>query len=471
MFAQFDNSYTRLPARFFTRVSADAARAPRLLAFNDRLADRLGITERDPDRLARILSGQDVPTGADPIAQVYAGHQFGGFSPQLGDGRALLLGEVVAPDGARFDLALKGSGRTPYSRAGDGKAWLGPVLREYLLSEFMAATGLPTTRALAAVATGEVVLRERPLPGAILTRVAASHLRVGTFEYFAARRDRDGVGALYDHTRARHYPDVATPFDLIDAVIGRQATLIARWLGLGFIHGVMNTDNTTLSGETIDYGPAAFMEAYHVDTVYSSIDSFGRYAYGNQAQIIVWNMAQLASALLMLEDDASAALPRWQALLNGMPARIDAARMAVFGRKIGLADATPDDAGLIDGLLAIMQRGQADFTNTFRALADDMNVRDHFLDPGLFDAFAPAWRARLASEADPQAVMRIANPVLIPRNHRVEEAIQAAVTGDMAPFERLLAAVTDPFTDHTAHADLKIPASPENAVTQTFCGT
>lgn len=471
MFAQFDNSYARLPARFHTRQQAAPAPAPRLLAFNTALADRLGITERDPERLARLLSGQDVPAGAAPLAQVYAGHQFGGFSPQLGDGRALLLGEIIAPDGARFDLALKGSGRTPYSRSGDGKAAIGPVLREYLLSEFMAATGLPTTRALAAVATGEVVLRDRPLPGAILTRVAASHIRVGTFEFFAARGDRDAVQALYDHTRARHYPDAATPFAMMDAVIGRQAVLVARWLGLGFIHGVMNTDNTTLSGETIDYGPAAFMEAYHPDTVYSSIDSHGRYAYANQARIIVWNLAQLASALLLLEDDANAALPRWQDLLNGMPARIDAARRAVFGRKIGLVDAAPDDAPLIDGLLAIMQRGQADFTNTFRALVDDVNVRDQFLDPGLFEAWAPAWRARLARADNPQSVMRAANPVLIPRNHRVEEAIQAAITGDLAPFERLLVAVTDPFSDRPEFSDLKIPASPENAVQQTFCGT
>lgn len=471
MFANFDNSYGRLPDRFHSRQGAGPARTPRLLAFNTALADRLGISERDPNRLARILSGQEVPMGADPLAQVYAGHQFGGFSPQLGDGRALLLGEIIAPDGARFDLALKGSGRTPYSRAGDGRAWLGPVLREYLLSEFMAAMGVPTTRALAAVATGEVVLRERPLPGAILTRVAASHIRVGTFEFFAARGDRAGVQTLYDHVRARHYPDAASPHDLMVAVMARQAYLIARWMGLGFIHGVMNTDNTALSGETIDYGPAAFMEAYHTDTVYSSIDSFGRYAYANQARIIVWNLAQLASALLMLEPDADAALPRWQATLNAMPAQIEAARLAVFGQKIGLAQAHADDAGLIDGLLAVMDRGQADFTNTFFALADDLHVRDQFLDPALFDAFAPAWRARLAQETDPQAVMRAANPVLVPRNHRVEDVIRAAETGDLAPFERLLAAVTDPFSNRDEFSDLRIPASPENAVRQTFCGT
>src|SRR6056297_2899146 len=303
----FDNSYAQLPPAFFTRLDPTPVKSPRLLAFNEALARELGIDTQGAD-LAAIFAGNKVPEGATPLAQLYAGHQFGGFSPQLGDGRANLLGEVIDRSGSRRDIQLKGSGPTPYSRMGDGRAWLGPVLREYVLSEAMNALGVPTTRALAAIRTGEVVIRERPLPGAVLTRVAQSHIRVGTFQVFAARRDMDSLQTLFDYTVERHYPDASDPLDLLDAVIARQADLVAQWMSFGFIHGVMNTDNCTLSGETIDYGPCAFMDAYDPDTVFSSIDRFGRYGYAAQADIIVWNMAQLATALVPLMPDPEAAV-------------------------------------------------------------------------------------------------------------------------------------------------------------------
>jgi uncharacterized protein YdiU (UPF0061 family) len=344
--------------------------------------------------MAAVFAGNAVPDGAAPLAQVYAGHQFGGFSPQLGDGRALLLGEVIGRDGQRRDIQLKGSGQTPYSRMGDGRAWLGPVLREYLLSEAMHALGVPTTRALAAVLTGETVYRERPLPGAVLTRVAASHIRVGTFQYFAARRDIDGLQALYDYTRARHYPQAESPAHLLELVIGAQARLVARWLSLGFIHGVMNTDNTSLSGETIDYGPAAYMDVYHPVTVYSAIDAHGRYAYDNQSNVIVWNMAQLATALVPLMPDTDSAIAQFTQVVHDMPALIEAERLAAFRAKLGLETEAPDDAALIDDLLALMQAGQADFTNTFRALAHG-DARDQFTDRAAYDAWHARWQARL----------------------------------------------------------------------------
>jgi serine/tyrosine/threonine adenylyltransferase len=470
MHIPFDNSYAALPPRFYTRQVAQPVSSPRLLAFNAPLAADLGITPGDPDEMAAIFAGNAVPDGAAPLAQVYAGHQFGGFSPQLGDGRALLLGEVVDRYGQRRDIQLKGSGQTPYSRMGDGRAWLGPVLREYLLSEAMHALGVPTTRALAAVLTGERVYREAALPGAVLTRVAASHIRVGTFQYFAARRDIEGLQALYEHTRARHYPDAQTPAQLLEAVIAAQARLVAKWLSIGFIHGVMNTDNTSLSGETIDYGPAAYMDTYHPVTVYSSIDAHGRYAYDNQANVIVWNMAQLATALVPLMPDTDTAIAAFTAAINAMPALIAAERLAAFRPKLGLTGDDPADAALIDDLLALMQAGQADFTNTFRALAHG-NARDQFTDRAAYDAWHTRWQARLAVEDAPQARMLGANPAYIPRNHRVEAMIQAAVAGDMAPFERLLRVLSDPFTEQPGEEDLTRPPMVHEVVAQTFCGT
>lgn len=470
MHIPFDNSYATLPPRFYTRQVAQPVSAPRLLAFNHALAQDLGITSADPADLAAVFGGNALPDGATPLAQVYAGHQFGGFSPQLGDGRALLLGEVVDRHGKRRDIQLKGSGQTPYSRMGDGRAWLGPVLREYLLSEAMFALGVPTTRALAAVASGDTVYREAALPGAVLTRVASSHIRVGTFQYFAARRDIEGLQALYDHTRARHYPDAADPAALLDAVIAAQVRLVVKWLSLGFIHGVMNTDNTALSGETIDYGPAAYMDVYHPVTVYSAIDAHGRYAYENQAQIIVWNMAQLATALVPLMPDTEAAIAQFTQAIHAMPAMIEAERLQAFGTKLGLAQAQPEDFALVSDLLALMQTGQADFTNTFRALARG-NARDQFLDPAAYDAWHARWQTRLQGEDGVEARMMAANPAYIPRNHRVEEMIQAAVAGDMAPFERLLQVLSDPYTDQTGAEDLARPPLSHEVVAQTFCGT
>ncbi len=469
--AKIDNSYARLPERFFTRLSPMRFPATRIIAFNEGLAGQLGLEGTAADLLTDLLKTGTIPEGFDPLAQIYAGHQFGGFSPQLGDGRALLLGEVLAPDGKRFDIQLKGSGRTPYSRNGDGRAGIGPVLREYLLSEFMHAAGIPSTRALAAFSTGDHIYRETTLPGAVLVRVAASHIRVGTFEFFASRGDIDGVRALFEHVITRHYPDCETPFEMLQAVMHRQAKLVASWMGLGFIHGVMNTDNTSLSGETIDYGPAAFMEIFHKDTVYSSIDQFGRYAYSNQARIIVWNLAQLASALLLLEPSPDAVLKTWQKSIDDFSGGVEKERLQVFGRKIGLSNPNSADLPLIEDLLSLMQAGQADFTNTFRAMASEGSARDQFLEPAKFDDWEERWAARLANEPSPQATMREANPQQIPRNHLVEEALQAGARGDYSVFNRLLEAVTKPFDPRPEFTWARVPATPENAVQRTFCGT
>src|SRR6056297_2923450 len=377
----FDNSYVHLPDRFFTRLAPVPVKEPRLIAFNPDLAADMGITPGTPEDMAQAFSGNRPPEGAAPLAQAYAGHQFGGFSPQLGDGRATLLGEVMDNDGKRWDIQLKGSGPTPYSRMGDGRAWLGPVLREYVVSEAMHALGIPTTRALAAVETGERVYREAgALPGAILTRVAASHIRVGTFQYFAARRDLQGLRALFEYSVARHAPKAETPAQLLEAVCERQAHLVAQWMSVGFIHGVMNTDNTTISGETIDYGPCAFMDMFHPDTVYSSIDAHGRYAFSNQPNVIVWNMAQLATALVPLMPDQDAAIEEFTQAIHAMPDRIHAHWLQAYGRKIGLSEATAEDAPLITGLLQAMAENRADFSNTFSALSDG-GARDQFLDP------------------------------------------------------------------------------------------
>lgn len=469
----FDNSYARLPERFHARQPPVPVGAPRLMALNRPLVERLGLDPgwlESPEGLA-MLAGNAVPEGAEPLAQAYAGHQFGHFVPQLGDGRALLLGEVVAPDGARFDIQLKGAGPTPFSRRGDGRAWLGPVIREYLVSEAMAALGVPTTRALAAVTTGEAVFREGAMPGAMLTRVAASHIRVGTFQFFAARGDTEALRLLADHALARHYPGAQGALGLLQGVIDRQARLIAAWMSLGFIHGVMNTDNMTVSGETIDYGPCAFMDAYHPQTVFSSIDERGRYAYANQPQIALWNLAQLATALLpLLDDDREKAIAIAEEALGAYPALYQAEWLARFGPKIGLAAATEADLPLIEGLLTVMAKGQADFTRTFRGLARG-TARDEFVDRAAFDAWAEGWQARLAQETGAEARMRAANPAVIPRNHRIEAAIRAAVHGDLTPFRRLEEALAAPFDDRPDFADLEAAPLEDERVRRTFCGT
>ncbi|SFP09065.1 protein adenylyltransferase SelO [Tranquillimonas alkanivorans] len=465
----FDNSYARLPERFYVRQPPAPVRAPGLIRVNRDLARHLRIDAdalESPDGLA-VLAGNAVPNGADPLAQAYAGHQFGGWVPQLGDGRALLLGEVVDVDGVRRDIQLKGSGPTPFSRRGDGRAWLGPVLREYVVSEAMHVLGIPTTRALAAVTTGEAVIREMNLPGAVLTRVARSHIRVGTFQFFAARQDTDALRALTDHVLARHYPQADGALGLLNAVIDAQAELVAQWLGVGFIHGVMNTDNMSVAGETIDYGPCAFMDAYHPEKVFSSIDRFGRYAYARQPDIAVWNLAQFATCLLpLIDDDRDAAVETATQAVHRFPDVFAAAWLRVFRAKLGLAGEEDGDAELIQALLDRMAATGADFTNTFAALTDG-TARDAFPDPAAFDGWAEAWQARRARGAD-DAAMRRANPRIIPRNHRIEQAIEAAVGGDLAPFHRLTEALTDPTRDD---AELAQPPSADEEVRQTFCGT
>jgi uncharacterized protein YdiU (UPF0061 family) len=468
----FDNSYARLPAQLYSKLVPTPVADPSLIALNRALAADLGLDAsalETSDGIA-ALAGNAVPAGADPLAQAYGGHQFGNWAGRLGDGRAILLGEVVSPSGQRFDIQLKGSGPTPYSRNGDGRAWLGPVLREYLVSEGMHALGVPTTRALAAVATGERVQREQGYPGAVLTRVAASHIRVGTFQYMAATNDAEGLAALVAHALERHYPDREGPLGLLKGVIERQAKLIARWMGLGFVHGVMNTDNMTISGETIDYGPCAFIDTYHPLAVYSSIDRAGRYAFARQPDVAMWNLAQLATSLLpMIEDQDTV-----QAALDRFPDLFRTDWMTVFRRKIGLETKQEGDAELIHDLMNKMAEGQADFTNTFRALGTDA-ARDQFLDPTVYDAWQALWAARLEAEGatveDRLDALQTANPAVIARTHRIEQAIQAAVGGDFAPFERLLGALATPYSLTNANADLAKPPADDEIVPRTFCGT
>jgi uncharacterized protein YdiU (UPF0061 family) len=483
----FDNTYARLPDRFFERLAPVPVAQPRLVKLNEELAVKLGLDcefLRSPEGLA-VLAGNRVPEGAAPLAMAYAGHQFGGFVPQLGDGRAILLGEILDPQGERFDIQLKGSGPTPFSRGGDGRAWLGPVLREYILSEAMHALGIPTTRSLAAVATGQPVFRETALPGAVLTRVARGHVRVGTFEYFQARQDSDALKRLADYVIARHYPATQRtdqPYRaLLSAVAARQAELVARWLGVGFIHGVMNTDNMSIAGETIDYGPCAFMDAYHPGRVYSSIDHRGRYAYGNQPPIAQWNLARLAEALLpLLDPDENQAIEAAQGAIDGFGQCFEHAYLACFRAKLGLLTAQTDDAELIDGLLRAMAEAGADFTNTFRALCDAATgvvgpVRAQFGDSARFDGWHARWAERLASEStSPVAratAMRRANPAIIPRNHRVEAALNAAVAGDLDPLEALLQALANPWDEGPETHYYMQPPKPDEVVQKTFCGT
>ncbi|HWY16501.1 MAG TPA: YdiU family protein [Rhizomicrobium sp.] len=486
----FDNSYARLPDRFFVRQQPVPVATPRLARLNENLARHLGL---DAAQLATtegvaFLAGNRVPEGGEPLAMAYAGHQFGSFVPQLGDGRAILLGEIIDRDGVRRDIQLKGAGRTPFSRQGDGRAALGPVLREYILSESMAALGIPTTRALAAVTTGETVWREGPLPGAVLTRVALSHIRVGTFQFFAARGDHDAIKRLADYVIARHYPEALEATNryraFLDAVISRQAELVAKWLLVGFIHGVMNTDNTSIAGETIDYGPCAFMDTYHPQTVYSSIDPMGRYAYGNQPNIAQWNLVRFAETILpLLAEDEDGAVKAAQNAIDAFGARFETAWARGLSCKLGLLGSRPDDPSLARDLLQRMAENRADFTLTFRRLCDagdgsegSAAVRGLFADPSAFDDWESKWRHRIAEEGgEPnlrRAAMRAANPAFIPRNHLVEETIAAAVNdGDFAPFETLLEVLSTPFDDQPDFARYADPPRPEQVVHQTFCGT
>lgn len=478
---RFDNSYARLPEAFFSRLEPTPVRAPALVIFNHALAESLGLTalgaaeDADPDGLAALLAGNTLPEGATPLAQAYAGHQFGSFT-MLGDGRAIVLGEHIAPDGRRFDIQFKGSGRTPYSRSGDGRAALGPMLREYIISEALAALGIPTTRSLAVVTTGEPVYREDVLPGAVLTRVASSHLRVGTFEYAAARRDRDGLKALLDYAITRHDPDLADAerpaLALLERVAARQADLIVDWMRVGFIHGVMNTDNMTLSGETIDYGPCAFMDAYDPATAFSSIDYRRRYAFGNQPPIAQWNLARLAEALLTLIDpDMDRAIRLAETTVTGFQDLYNTRWHAMMKLKLGLVGDRDGDAALMQSLLDWMRVSGADYTNTFRAMADGGVASE---DPTYRD-WQDRWMARRADDpASPdqaRALMRAANPVYIPRNHRVEAALSAAEAGNLAPLRALLAVLEAPYQARPGWEDHTAPDPAGPGAYRTFCGT
>lgn len=469
----FDNSFARLPKRFYSNQMPTRVSAPAIIKINKTLAREIGIN--DNLLTAEILSGNAPPKGAEPIAMAYAGHQFGGWNPQLGDGRAILLGEVVGPDGVRRDIQLKGSGQTMFSRNGDGRATLGAVLREYLVSEAMAALGVPTTRALAVVTTGEQVMRDGYEPGAILTRVAQSHIRVGTFQLYYAKQDTEALQLLSDHVIARHYPEATKadnpPLAMLEAIVIRQAELVALWMLPGFIHGVMNTDNSAVSGETIDYGPCAFMDVFHPDTVFSSIDRQGRYAWQKQPEIAHWNMAQLAQALIPIlgenaEADASEALTKFapkfsQSFYEG------------FAAKIGIVGDTAEIRTLATDLMTAMAQEEVDFTLFFRRLTSGMilgnfnDARAMFSDAKTIDSWLTQWNYE---DAD-VALMQKANPIFIPRNHRIEEVIVAANNGDLDPFNRLHNVLSKPYTEQPENAEYENPPKPEEVVHATFCGT
>ncbi len=490
----FDNSYVKLPDYFYQRQPPQAVKQPELIQFNTELAATLGF---NPEQLAQlgsqtgveIFAGNQVPAGAEPIAMAYSGHQFGHFSPSLGDGRAVQLGEMLSTTGERFDIQLKGAGRTPWSRGGDGRAALGPVLREYILCEFMHRIGIPTTRALAAVTTGESVLRERPLPGAVLTRLATSYVRVGTFQFFAARGQQQAVQELADYTLRRNYPELSTheqPYlALLAAVSARQAKLVAQWMQIGFIHGVMNTDNMSIAGETIDYGPCAFMDGFRADRVYSSIDRQGRYAYQNQPSIAQWNLCRFAETLLpLLGDDEDASVAQVQAVINAFPEQYAAAWLEGMRAKLGLAHPQDDDRVLAQDLLELMAQQEADFTLTFRGLAElsisadaaEQRWLSLFNEPATAQLWLVRWRQRLQLEttdaAARQAAMLAVNPLYIPRNHQVEACIRAAEdAGDFSVFAQLLATLKAPFTVQRDKEHYAQPPSAEQIVHQTFCGT
>ena len=471
----FDNTYARLPSAFHTRVETSAVREPSLLVFNRALAESMGLNalRLDSAEGAAVFSGNAIPEGAEPIAQAYAGHQFGHFN-MLGDGRAILLGEHLCPDGTRWDVQLKGAGRTAYSRRGDGRAALGPMLREYIISEAMQALGIPTTRSLAVTGTGEMVYRDDELPGAVLVRIATSHIRVGTFEYAAMNGELDSLRSLAEYTIQRHYPAVAASPNsfraLLEAVIERQASLISKWMLVGFIHGVMNTDNMALSGESIDYGPCAFMDTYDPATVFSSIDRNGRYAYANQPGIAHWNLARLAEALLpLLDSDENTAVEIAKESLGIFPKSFHQHWVSGMRAKLGLFNEELEDVSLIEALLDGMRRNKADYTNTFRNL--------DFNQPSSADAaWHRDWKARLArqdrSDADVRQLMQRHNPAVIPRNHKVEEALDAAVAnGDFSVLHRLLDALANPFVEGPEKAGYCEAAPPGSEGYRTFCGT
>jgi protein adenylyltransferase len=481
MTLQLENTYGDLPPQFYTRQSPAIAPTPDLIRLNHDLAARLGLDPADLN--AAVLSCTVITEGSTPLAMAYAGHQFGSFNPGLGDGRALLLGEVVAPNNARFDLHLKGSGRTPYSRGGDGKAVLGAVLREYIVSEAMAALNIPTTRALAIVTTGERVMRDGPENGAILARIASSHIRVGTFQYFYAKQDLEALKALLAYTINRHYPNAANTeipaLALLQSVMAKQADLVARWMAVGFIHGVMNTDNMTLSGETIDYGPCAFLDDYDPAKTFSSIDRQGRYAFANQPGIAHWNLAQLAQSLLpLIPGTPEIAAEKAQEVLDAFPEMFRAAHLRHFAAKLGISAPLQGDKTLSDQFLLMMEAANADFTLSYRHLrhgfeTDDFAALETLISSENFAPWKTRWRARLEAEnpEDVQKSIASANPIYIARNHRVEAAIEAANRSDFEPFETLLKVLHTPFTEQPEHVEYEDPPKPDEIVQATFCGT
>ncbi len=477
----FSNTYIKLPEHFYQRVEPAKVPSPSLIAVNDELAKDLGI---DPEWLRSdagiaVLSGNEIAKGSEPLAQAYAGHQFGGFSPQLGDGRAVLLGEVIDTNGDHKDIQLKGSGRTPFSRSGDGKSALGPVIREYLMSEAMHALGVPTTRALAAVTTGEKVIREQPTDGGIFTRVASSHLRVGTFQYFAARNDTEAVKTLVDFALNRHFPDAETSqspaLTLLQQVISAQAKLVAHWMSIGFIHGVMNTDNSSISGETIDYGPCAFMDDFHPNCVFSAIDRDARYAWGNQAPIAHWNLTRLAETLLpLLDPDPDAAMKLAETALDAYSEQFITLYHRHYKSKLSLTDEAPIE--FIQETLSLLADQQVDYTLFFRRLTqlanegtDTSELTALFLDSEACLKWLEIWRTHL--DENKVLAMRQINPIRIPRNHQVEAAIQDGYKGDFTLFHRLHEAWKSPFKENPEYSDLENAPLPEERVTQTFCGT
>lgn len=483
----FDNSYAKLPSSFYAKLQPKPVAAPALIKVNHKLANSLGLDATFLESLegVGILAGNRVPEGAEPLAMAYAGHQFGNFVPQLGDGRANLLGEVIDNEGIRRDIQLKGAGPTPFSRMGDGRAALGPILREYIVSEAMAALGVPTTRALAAVTTGEPVVRENFQPGAILTRVASSHIRVGTFQYFFAREDVEGLETLLNHVITRHCPEAAfaerPALAVLDHVVEKQANLIAKWVSLGFIHGVMNTDNMSIAGETIDYGPCAFLDTYEPSKHFSAVDEAGRYAYQNQPAIGQWNLVRLAQCLLNLIDkDEDKSLELAQASIDAYGEKFDAAFMAEFAKKLGLGAPHPDDKELVKDLLKRMAENQVDFTLMFRKLGELLVGGDGpaslFENPVDFEQWETQWRARLADNNETDAgiakSIMASNPAIIPRNHLVEEAIRAAEdNNDFSVFHALVDALERPFDDQPIGSKFSLPPQPQQIVRQTFCGT
>ncbi|CAM3663764.1 protein adenylyltransferase SelO [Marinicrinis lubricantis] len=478
----FDNSYARLPASLFTKQTPTPVRSPKMIILNDSLAASLGLNAQalQSHEGVEVLAGNHIPEDALPLAEAYAGHQFGHFT-MLGDGRAVLLGEQITPSGERFDIQLKGSGRTPYSRGGDGRAALGPMLREYIISEAMHALGIPTTRSLAVVATGEPVIRETDLPGAILTRVASSHLRVGTFQYVSAWETTEELSALADYTLQRHFPDVNDDgnryLSLLKEVIKRQASLVAKWQLVGFIHGVMNTDNMAISGETIDYGPCAFMDTYDPATVFSSIDRHGRYAYGNQPPIAGWNLARFAEAMLpLLHHDQEEAVKLAQDAISDFPELYQHHWLAGMRAKLGILHEEQEDEMLIQSLLKLMQKYRADYTNTFLALTFDKTEGSDLFGSDEFSQWKEQWKARLdkqkESKEESHLQMRRSNPAVIPRNHKVEEALEAAVEHeDFKVMGRLLDVLSRPYAHTPDQAEYCTPPAPSNVPYRTFCGT